>query len=105
LLAYTVVRRLNEIGIRMALGAPRRQVIVDVLGQAARLVGIGVAVGAPLAYAASHWVQSMLFGLNPTDAATIAGAVILLAIASQIAAYIPAMRASHVDPVAALRHE
>jgi putative ABC transport system permease protein len=105
LLAYTVVRRIKEIGIRMALGAQRRQVIVDVLGQAARLVGIGVAVGVPLTYAASHWVQSMLFGLNPTDAATIAGAVILLAMASQIAAYIPAMRASRADPLAALRHE
>jgi predicted permease len=105
LLAYSVARRVTEIGIRMALGAQRKQVIVDVLGRAARLVAIGVAVGAPAAWAASRWVESMLFGLTPTDPTTIGGAVILTALAAQIAAYIPAQRASRVDPLVALRHE
>ncbi|PYR19883.1 MAG: hypothetical protein DMF98_24205 [Acidobacteria bacterium] len=105
LLAYSVARRFKEIGIRLALGAQRKQVIVDVLGRAARLVVIGVAAGAPAAWGASRWMESMLFGLKPTDPTTIVGSVVLLAAAAQIAAYIPARRASCVDPLVALRHE
>jgi putative ABC transport system permease protein len=105
LLAYSVARRVKDIGIRMALGAQRKKIIADVFGRAVRLLAIGVAVGAPAAWMASRSVEAMLFGLTPTDPTTIAGAVILMAIAVQIAAYVPAWRASRVDPLAALRHE
>jgi putative ABC transport system permease protein len=105
LLAYGVARRIKEIGIRMALGAERRRVIALVLRSAARLVLTGIALGVPVALGASRWVESMLFGLKPTDLATIGSAVMLLVITAQVAAYVPAWRASRVDPLAALRHE
>jgi ABC-type antimicrobial peptide transport system permease subunit len=105
LLAYTVARRTKEIGIRIALGAQPSRVVGLVLGDAARLVVIDIGIGLPAAWAAARWVQSMLFGLTATDPATVGGAVMLMAIAAQIAAYLPAWRASRVDPLAALRHE
>jgi putative ABC transport system permease protein len=105
LLAYSVAQRTKEIGIRMALGAQGRWVIALVLKGGARLVLIGVGLGLPLAWAASRWVKSLLFGLTPTDPAVIVGAVVLLMAAAQLAAYLPAHRASRVDPLVALRHE
>jgi putative ABC transport system permease protein len=105
LLNYSVARRTREIGIRMALGARRSGVIGMEVRGAIRLVAIGIALGLPAAWAASRWVKSMLFGLAPTDPATIAGAAILLTAAALIAAYLPARRASRVDPMVALRHE
>jgi putative ABC transport system permease protein len=105
LLAYSVVRRTKEIGIRMALGAQRTPVVLMVLKDAARLVVIGVALGLPAAWAASRGVASMLFGLTPTDPASIGGAIVLLTTAALTAAYLPARRASLVDPLTALRHE
>ena len=105
LLAYTVARRTREIGIRMALGAQRRRVVMLVLKGAARLVVIGIVLGVPAAWAGSRWVQSMLFGLTPSDPIAIAGAALLLAFVAQLAAYLPAWRASRVDPLTALRHE
>jgi predicted permease len=105
LLAYTVARRTREIGIRMALGAQRLRVVMLILNGAARLVVIGIVVGLPAAWAASRWVQSMLFGLTPTDPIAIVGATLLLAFVAQLAAYLPAWRASRVDPLTALRHE
>src|SRR5262249_40133211 len=103
--AYRVARRTKEIGIRMALGAKRSNVIAMVLGSVARLVLIGIALGLPAAWAASRWIASMLFGLKPTDPATIAGAVLLLAGVALAAASVPARRASRVDPMTSLRHE
>ena len=105
LLAYTVARRTKEIGIRMALGARRLRVVALVLNGAARLVGIGIVLGVPAAWAASRWVESMLFGLKPGDPMTLAGAAVLLVAVAQVAACLPAWRASRVDPLAALRHE
>ncbi len=105
LLAYTVARRTREIGIRMALGAQRRRVVGLVLKGAARLVIAGIALGLPAAWAASRWVESMLFGLKATDPAAIVGSIVLLAAVAQLAAYLPAWRASRVDPLTALRHE
>jgi len=105
LLAYTVVRRTKEIGIRMAMGAQRTQVVAMVLSDAARLVVLGIAAGLPAAFAGTRGVQSMLFGLKPTDPAAIAGAIALLGAAALAAAYLPARRASLVDPLSALRHE
>jgi len=105
LLAYTVARRTREIGIRMALGAQRRRVVALVLEGATKLVAVGIGVGLPVAWAASRWIESMLFGIKPTDVPAIAGAVVLLGVVAQIAAYVPARRASRVDPMTALRHE
>jgi predicted permease len=105
LLAYSVARRTREIGIRMALGAQRNPVILIVLKDAARLVAIGVALGLPAAWAASRGVASMLFGVKPIDPASIGAAIALLTAAALVAAYLPARRASLVDPLTALRHE
>jgi predicted permease len=105
LLAYSVAQRTKEIGIRMALGAQSSRVVRSVLTGGARLVLIGIALGLPAAWATSRWVGSMLYGLTPTDPATIAGAILILTVASQVAAFLPARRASHVDPLVALRHE
>lgn len=105
LLAYSVARRTKEMGIRMALGAQRRRVVGMVIKGAIRLVFIGIAVGLPAAWFASRWVESMLFGLTPTDPTTIAGAALVLTAAALLAAYFPARRASRVDPMAALRHD
>jgi putative ABC transport system permease protein len=105
LLAYGVARRTKEIGIHMALGAQRGKVIRLVLRGARQSLLIGLAIGLPTAMGASHWVESMLFGLKPTDPVAIVAAVVLLATVAHIAAYVPALRASRVDPVVALRHE
>jgi ABC-type antimicrobial peptide transport system permease subunit len=105
LLAYSVDRRTKEIGVRMALGAPRKRVVALVLSGSARLVVIGIAFGLPAAWATSRWMESMLFGLTPTDPAATAGAIVLLITAAQVAAFLPARRASRIDPLAALRHE
>ena len=105
LLAYGVARRVKEIGIRIALGAERRRVMTLVVGRAVRLVLIGIAVGLPAALWASRWIESMLFGLKPTDLTTIGSAIAMLIITAQVAVYIPAWRASRVDPLTALRHD
>ena len=101
LLAYSVAQRTKEIGIRMALGAPGPRVVTLVLGNGTRLVLIGMAIGLPAAFAAALSVRSMLFGLVPADPMALGGAVALLAIAAQLAAYLPARRASRVDPMVA----
>jgi predicted permease len=105
LLAYNVAQRTKEMGIRMALGAQRRRVIGMVVKSAIRLVIIGIALGLPAAWAASRLVKSMLFGLTPTDPATMAGAALVMVSAALLAAYFPARRAARVDPMTALRHE
>ena len=105
LLAYTVARRTKEIGIRMALGARHAHVMGIVVKRAVRPVLIGVALGLPAAWAASHWVESMLFGLKRNDPLAIVGAILLLAACAVLAAYLPAHRASRIDPLIALRHE
>ena len=105
LLAYGVARRTKELGIRMALGAERKHLMVMVLKGAVRLVSVGIVLGLPLAWAASRWAESMLFRLKPTDPATIAGATLLLTLSALVAAFLPAWRASRVDPMAAVRHD
>jgi putative ABC transport system permease protein len=105
LLAYRVARLTREIGIRMALGAERKQVTAMVLRGAARLVAFGVVLGLPAAWGTSRWIEELLFGLKPTDPATVARAILVLVIVSLVAAYLPARRASRVDPMVALRHD
>jgi predicted permease len=105
LIAYAVARRTHEIGIRLALGAQRREVIWLVLRETFTLVAAGIAVGVPMALAAARLVSHSLFGLNATDPVTIAIATALLLAAAALAGYVPAHRAARVDPMNALRHE
>ena len=105
LMSYTVARRSNEIGIRLALGAARGRVLRMVLADAGLHVAIGLTLGVALAVAAGRWVRSLLYGLEPSDPATLAGATGLLAVIGLLATLAPALRAARVDPVRALREE
>jgi predicted permease len=104
-MAYDVARRTHEIGIRMALGARERRVVRLVLGETLWLVGIGMIIGLGAALAATRWVKSLLFGLQPHDPLTIGLAVFVLLAVAAFAGYLPARRASRVDPMVALRHD
>jgi ABC-type antimicrobial peptide transport system permease subunit len=102
---YAVARRTNEIGIRMALGAQRARVVRMILSEVFILVAIGVAVSIPFARGTSRLVASFLYGVKPGDPLAITTAVGALAIAALVAGYVPARRASRIDPMVALRHE
>jgi predicted permease len=104
-LSYAVARRTNEIGIRMALGARRGDVIWLVLREALALVVAGVTVGLLASLAATRAASTLLFGLEPNDPPTIAAATLLLLAVAALAGYLPARRAARVDPMAALREE
>ncbi|MET0212959.1 MAG: FtsX-like permease family protein, partial [Vicinamibacterales bacterium] len=109
LLAFALVQRTSELGIRMALGAQRRNVVWMVVREAWLLVAIGIAVGVPTAIAvarlASNQISGLLFRLEATDPLTIVAATLALATVATFAAYLPARRASRVDPMVALRAE
>jgi ABC-type antimicrobial peptide transport system permease subunit len=105
LISYTVARRTNEIGIRMALGAQRGDVTRMILREAAILLGIGLAAGTVLSLVAAKTASSFLFGLKPRDPLTLAGAIAALAAVTIAASLLPAQRASRLDPIAALRDE
>jgi predicted permease len=102
-ISYSVARQSQEIGIRMALGATAPQVQLGVIAEALRVALIGVALGAIGSFAAAKWIASLLFGTTPTDPATFAGIVLLLCAVALVASYIPARRASRIDPTVALR--
>lgn len=101
--SYAVSRRRTEIGIRMALGAAPSGVVVMVLGQLAILVGAGVATGAAISAWASAFVATLLFGLEPRDPVTLAAAALVLGTVAAVAGWLPARRASRIDPAAVLR--
>ncbi len=105
LLAYAVARRTREIGIRMALGAPRGGVIALVLRGVQVPLAIGIAIGVPVAWVASRAIESMLFGLKATDTAAVGAALAVLLAVAHLAAWLPARRAARVDPLIALRGE
>ncbi len=104
-MAYSVSRRTNEIGIRMALGAQRGSVTGMVLREALWLIAAGLIVGLLTAVAAARLVSGALFGVQPTDPLTSATAALVLAVVGLLAGYIPARRAARIDPMRALRHE
>jgi ABC-type antimicrobial peptide transport system permease subunit len=104
-MSYAVSRRTNEIGIRMALGARRLDVARMVLSESLVLVGAGVAFGVGAALIGGRYVKTMLYNLAPTDAASIAVAVGVIVAVALVAGFLPARRASRVDPMVALRQE
>ena len=103
--AYNVARRTSEIGIRMALGAQRGRLLWLVLREVMMLAGIGVAVSVPAALTASKLVESFLFGMKRNDPWALTAAVATLFVAALVAGYLPARRASSIDPMVALRNE
>jgi putative ABC transport system permease protein len=105
LLAYIVTQRTSEIGIRMALGAERIQVVRMVLGNAVRLMTVGLVLGLLIASWASRLISTMLYGLKPTDPLTIAVSVLVLAASGLAAGFMPARRAARVEPMIALKYE
>ena len=104
-MAYTVARRTREIGIRMALGANRGKVIAMVMKEVALMAILGIAAGLPIALGLSRLIRAQLFGLAPHDPFTVLLSVFALAGVSLLAGYLPAARATRVDPVTALRYE
>jgi len=104
-LAYLVVQRTREIGIRMALGAETSHVRFLIVKEVGTMVALGVAVGLPLAYGLARFSESLLFGVRASDPAVYAGGLALITLIALAACYIPARRATRVDPLVALRYE
>jgi ABC-type antimicrobial peptide transport system permease subunit len=104
-IAYTVSRQTHEIGIRMALGASRADVLRMVLWMGARLLGMGLAVGLVASFAVTRLIASQLWGVSPHDPVTLCGVVVIVASAGLAACYFPARRATRVDPMVALRYQ
>jgi len=104
-MAYTVEQRTREIGIRVALGAQRTNVVWLVMKEVLAMLAIGFAIGLPAAWLAARLIASLLYGIEPTDPLSIAAAMAALATIALPAGYLPAARASRVDPLRALRHE
>jgi hypothetical protein len=105
LISYQVVQRTSEIGVRMALGAQRGHVLRAVLRQTLTWIAAGIALGVPLALSLSRFAQSLLFGLDATDVSTLTLSVSVLSALGLVAGYLPARRASRIDPLVALRYE
>jgi predicted permease len=104
-MTYSVVRRTSELGVRMALGAPRGRLLWMVLRESLVVLSIGVALGIPLSLAASRAIKAGLYGVNPADPLTLISALLIMSAALLVGSYIPARRATKINPVVALRYE
>ena len=104
-LSFAVVQRTREIGVRVALGAQRRNILSLVVGQGVKLALTGAAVGITGAFVATRLLSSLLFGVTPTDPLTFLGVFLLLLFVAVLASWLPARRATKVDPMGALRYE
>jgi predicted permease len=104
-ISYSVTQRTQEIGIRMALGATVRRVQLGVIGKTIRLALIGIAVGTVASFAVARGIAALLYGTAPTDLVTFVGMIVLLGTVALIAGYLPARRASRIDPMVALRNQ
>jgi putative ABC transport system permease protein len=104
-IAYSVVRRVHEMGIRIALGAQRRTVMRVVISQGMLLLAVGTVIGTLGALAMTRTLASFFYGVRPTDPVTFVAVVVILAGVAFLACYIPARRATRVDPMIALRYE
>jgi ABC-type antimicrobial peptide transport system permease subunit len=104
-MAYMVTRRTREIGIRVALGATRSAVVWLVMREVMLLAGVGLAIGIPAAWGATRLIQSQLFGVHPADPWTIALAALGIGAMAGVSGYLPARRATGIDPMRALRWE
>jgi len=104
-LSYSVAQRTREIGVRIAIGASRRDVLGLVVGRAMRITAIGLGVGIVLAAGAGQLLRSQIFGVSPLDPVTFVGVVLLLGAVALLAAWLPARRAARVDPIVALQAE
>ena len=104
-MAYSVSRRTREIGVRVALGARSRDVLTMILNQGVRTIVIGIAIGLVASLALTRTLSSLLFGVTATDPLTFAAVIALLIATALLACYIPARRATKVDPMVALRYE
>ena len=102
-ISYSVTRQTQEIGIRMALGATRERVQSGVIMKTLQMAMIGIAVGTVASFVVARAISSLLFGTQPTDPMTFAGMILLLTFVAFLAGYIPARRASRIDPMVALR--
>ena len=105
LMSYAVTQRTHEIGIRVAIGAQRRDVLGLVVAEGTKLALLGIVVGVAFALVLTHFMTSLLFEVAPTDPTTFFGVALLLALTGLLACYIPARRAMRVDPMVALRYE
>ena len=104
-MAYTVTRRTREMGIRIALGAMRGSVMSLVMREALILIGVGLVAGTLPVFLLMQFARSQLFGVDPHDPLTLIASAVILALAASVAGFIPALHASRVDPMAALRQE
>jgi ABC-type antimicrobial peptide transport system permease subunit len=104
-MTYTVARRRNELGVRIALGADRSRLLRMVLLDVVKVAGIGLVVGAVGAFAVGKLLDAFLFGLEPAEPAVLGGAAALLLTVALLAGLLPAVRASRADPVSALRED
>jgi putative ABC transport system permease protein len=105
LISYTVNQRTHEIGVRVALGAQRRDIFKLVIGHGLRLALLGVAVGLALSFGLTRALADLLFGVSASDPVTYLGISLLLVLVALVASFIPARRAIRTEPLAALRHE
>jgi putative ABC transport system permease protein len=105
IMSYTVTQRTSEIGIRMSLGAEARDIMRLIVGQALKLVGIGILVGVIVALGATRVMTTLLYGITATDPLTFVSICLIIGAIALIASYVPANRATKVDPLVAIRYD